>query len=100
MKTVLFVKKDTKKLMSFSKMTEIKMAQGAKQTGGKLLANKVSEAIAYYRGVPVHIKTFLVQINFHMRKTLEELFDFIGRLKKLSNKPVGVKIIDLFKKCF
>ena len=35
----------------FAKMTEIKIAQGAKQTGGKLLGSKVSEAIAYYRGV-------------------------------------------------
>ena len=81
-----------KKAMSFSKMTEIKMAQGAKQTGGKLLANKVSDAIAYYRGVPAH-KDLFSPNQFPYAKTLEELFDFIGKLKQLSNKPVGVKII-------
>ena len=47
-----------KKTMSFAKMTEIKMAQGAKQTGGKLLGAKVSEAIAYYRGVEAHKNLF------------------------------------------
>jgi len=88
-----------KKVMSFSKMTEIKMAQGAKQTGGKLLANKVSEAIAYYRGVPVHQDLFSPN-QFPYAKTLEELFDFIGKLKNLSNKPVGVKIIISSKSAF
>jgi len=81
-----------KKTMSFAKMTEIKMAQGAKQTGGKLLADKVSEAIAYYRGVEAH-KDLFSPNQFPFAHTLEELFDFIGRLKKLSQKPVGVKIV-------
>jgi glutamate synthase domain-containing protein 2 len=81
-----------KKTMSFAKMTEIKMAQGAKQTGGKLLASKVSEAIAYYRGVKPHENLFSPN-QFPFAKTLEELFDFIGRLKELSQKPVGVKIV-------
>ena len=56
-----------KKTMRFARMTEIKMAQGAKQTGGKLLGSKVSEAIAYYRGVEPYKDLFL-QINFHMPK--------------------------------
>jgi len=81
-----------KKIMCFSQMTEIKMAQGAKQTGGKLLASKVSEAVAYYRGVEAH-KDIISPNQFPYAKTLEELFDFIGRLKKLSQKPVGVKIV-------
>jgi glutamate synthase domain-containing protein 2 len=81
-----------KKSMSFAKMTEIKMAQGAKQTGGKLLASKVSEAVAYYRGVEPY-KDLFSPNQFPHAKTLEELFDFIGRLKKLSKKPVGVKIV-------
>jgi glutamate synthase domain-containing protein 2 len=81
-----------KKTMSFCKMTEIKMAQGAKQTGGKLLGNKVSEAIAYYRGVEP-FKDLFSPNQFPFAKTLEELFDFIGRLKNLSDKPVGVKIV-------
>ena len=39
------------KVMSFCQMTEIKIAQGAKQTGGKLTGHKVTPAIAYYRNV-------------------------------------------------
>ena len=81
-----------KKTMRFSRMTEIKMAQGAKQTGGKLLGSKVSEAIAYYRGVEPY-KDLFSPNQFPFAKTLEELFDFIGRLKELSQKPVGVKIV-------
>ena len=68
------------------------MAQGAKQTGGKLLASKVSEEIAYYRGVEAH-KNLFSPNQFPFAHNLEELFDFIGRLKKLSQKPVGVKIV-------
>jgi len=81
-----------KKVMRFAKMTEIKMAQGAKQTGGKLLASKVSEAIAYYRGVEPFQNLFSPN-QFPYAKTLQELFDFIGRLKEISQKPVGVKIV-------
>ena len=81
-----------KKTMRFARMTEIKMAQGAKQTGGKLLGSKVSEAIAYYRGVEPY-KDLFSPNQFPYAKTLEELFDFIGRLKELSQKPVGVKIV-------
>lgn len=88
-----------KKTMSFAKMTEIKIAQGAKQTGGKLLGVKVSEAIAYYRGVEAH-KDILSPNQFPFASTLEELFDFIGRLKQLSLKPVGVKIVISSKESF
>lgn len=87
------------KVMRFSRMTEIKMAQGAKQTGGKLLGDKVSESIAYYRGVEPH-KDLFSPNQFPYAKTLEELFDFIGRLKSLSEKPVGVKIVISSKKAF
>ncbi len=80
------------KTMKFCKMTEIKMAQGAKQTGGKLLGSKVSEAIAYYRGVEAH-KDLFSPNQFPFAHNLQELFDFMGRLKKLSDKPVGVKIV-------
>jgi len=81
-----------KKSMCFAKMTEIKMAQGAKQIGGKLLASKVSEAVAYYRGVEPH-KDLFSPNKFPYGETLEELFDFMGELKSLCEKPVGVKIV-------
>jgi len=87
------------KVMSFCKMTEIKLAQGAKQTGGKLLADKVSESIAYYRGVKPH-KDLISPNRFPYANTLEELFEFIGELKKLSDKPVGIKIVISSKEDF
>ncbi len=87
------------KVMRFCKMTEIKMAQGAKQTGGKLLSEKVSHAIAYYRGVEAH-KDLFSPNQFPFAHDLEELFDFMGRLKTLSDKPVGVKIVVSSKETF
>ena len=80
------------KVMRFCAMTEIKLAQGAKQTGGKLTQNKVTEAIAYYRGVEAH-KDLFSPNRFPYADTVEELFDFVGRLQSLSEKPVGIKII-------
>jgi glutamate synthase domain-containing protein 2 len=80
------------KAMRFCKMTEIKLAQGAKQTGGKLTGNKVTEAIAYYRGVKAHQDLFSPN-RFPYANSIEELFDFIEQLQNLSGKPVGFKII-------
>lgn len=80
------------KTMCFCKMTEIKLAQGAKQTGGKLAAEKVSESIAYYRNVPVN-KPVISPNRFPFASNTVELFDFVARLQKLSKKPVGIKIV-------
>jgi len=80
------------KTMKFCRMTEIKIAQGAKQTGGKLAAHKVTPAIAYYRNVKPHTDVFSPN-RFPYANSIEELFDFIGRLQELSDKPVGVKIV-------
>lgn len=95
----IFDEERYKKVMCFTKMTEIKMAQGAKQTGGKLLGDKVSNTIAYYRGVEAH-KDLFSPNQFPFAHDLEELFDFMGRLKALSDKPVGVKIVVSSKKTF
>lgn len=80
------------KVMKFCRMTEIKIAQGAKQTGGKLTGSKVTPAIAYYRNVEPYKDVFSPN-RFPYANTIEELFDFIGKLQKLSDKPVGVKIV-------
>lgn len=80
------------KVMKFCRMTEIKIAQGAKQTGGKLAAHKVTPAIAYYRNVKPYTDVFSPN-RFPYANSVEELFDFIGELQKLSQKPVGVKIV-------
>ncbi len=80
------------KVMSFCQMTEIKIAQGAKQTGGKLSGHKVTPAIAYYRNVEAYKDVFSPN-RFPYANSIEELFDFIGNLQELSLKPVGMKIV-------
>jgi glutamate synthase domain-containing protein 2 len=80
------------KVMSFCQMTEIKIAQGAKQTGGKLSGHKVTPAIAYYRNVEAYKDVFSPN-RFPFANSIEELFDFVGTLQKLSKKPVGIKIV-------
>jgi len=80
------------KVMRFCKATEIKIAQGAKQTGGKLMGSKVTPAIAYYRGLEPH-KDIFSPNRFPYAKTTKDLFDFVAKLQKLSSKPVGFKIV-------
>jgi len=80
------------KVMSFCRMTEVKLAQGAKQTGGKLLAAKVSDDIAYYRGVPAH-QDLISPNRFPYAGDVHMFFDFISELQSLSQKPVGFKIV-------
>ncbi|MBN2781972.1 MAG: FMN-binding glutamate synthase family protein, partial [Campylobacterales bacterium] len=80
------------KVMKFCRMTEIKIAQGAKQTGGKLAGSKVSADIAYYRGVPEG-KDIFSPNRFPYANTIEELLDFVEKLQNLSEKPVGFKIV-------
>lgn len=80
------------KVMRFCRMTEIKIAQGAKQTGGKLSGKKVSADIAYYRGVEEG-KDLFSPNRFPYADSPEHLFDFVGRLQEISQKPVGLKIV-------
>lgn len=80
------------KVMKFCRMTEIKIAQGAKQTGGKLAGAKVTADIAYYRGVPKGENVFSPN-RFPYANTTDELLDFVEKLQKLSDKPVGFKIV-------
>jgi len=80
------------KVMKFCRMTEIKIAQGAKQTGGKLAGAKVTADIAYYRGVPEGENVFSPN-RFPFADTTTHLLDFVNRLQKLSQKPVGFKIV-------
>jgi len=80
------------KVMRFCKMTEIKIAQGAKQTGGKIIGKKVTADIAYYRGVEEG-KDLISPNRFPFANTIDELMDFIGELQEISQKPVGAKIV-------
>ena len=87
------------KVMRFAQMTEVKLAQGAKQTGGKLLASKVSDDIAYYRGIPAH-QDLISPNRFPYATDMETFFDFISELQTLSQKPVGFKIVISTKEDF
>ncbi len=87
------------KVMSFCKMTEIKISQGAKQTGGKLPGHKVTPSVAYYRGVEAY-KDLISPNRFPYADTIRELFDFVGKLQELSDKPVGIKIVISSKQRF
>jgi len=80
------------KISTFTRATEIKIAQGAKQIGGRLLGEKVTPAVAYYRGIEPY-KDVESPNKFPYANTVNDLFDFIGKLKKTSNKPVGIKIV-------
>ena len=80
------------KVMRFCKMTEIKIAQGAKQTGGKVGAAKVNADIAYYRGVEEG-KDLFSPNRFPYADSPEHLLNFVGRLQEISGKPVGLKIV-------
>jgi len=80
------------KVMRFCRMTEIKIAQGAKQTGGKLAGKKVTADIAYYRGVEEG-KDIFSPNRFPYADTTEHLLDFVSQLQELSQKPVGFKIV-------
>ena len=80
------------KVMRFCRMTEIKIAQGAKQTGGKLAGAKVTADVAYYRGVEEG-KNIFSPNRFPYADTTENLLDFVEQLQELSQKPVGFKIV-------
>ena len=80
------------KVMKFCKMTEIKIAQGAKQTGGKLSGGKVNADIAYYRGVEEG-KDLFSPNRFPYADSTGHLLDFVEKLQDLSKKPVGFKIV-------
>ncbi|RMD49092.1 MAG: FMN-binding glutamate synthase family protein, partial [Alphaproteobacteria bacterium] len=74
------------------RMFEIKLGQGAKPgKGGILPGAKVTEEIARVRGIPVGEDS--ISPNRHPEiGNNEELLDFIGRVRRITGKPVGVKL--------
>ena len=75
------------------KMIEIKLSQGAKPGhGGVLPAVKNSEEIAKIRDVKPHCDVVSPPTN-HSFSNIEELIDFIDKVRRLSKfKPVGIKL--------
>ncbi|WP_430790169.1 FMN-binding glutamate synthase family protein [Virgibacillus flavescens] len=74
------------------KAFEVKLAQGAKTRGGHVDAEKVTEEIARIRRVEP-----FTSINSPNRFTdfgdIPSLFGFIERIREVSGKPVGMKIV-------
>lgn len=70
---------------------EVKLSQGAKPgKGGILPAGKVTAEIAAIRGIPAHVASISPNRHHDIANT-EQLLDFIGRLRELSGRPVGIK---------
>ncbi len=75
------------------RMFEIKMSQGAKPgKGGILPAAKVTQEIATIRGIPVHVDS--ISPNRHPEiRNVDDLLDMIVRIRKVTGKPVGFKMV-------
>lgn len=75
------------------KMFEIKMSQGAKPgKGGILPAEKVTKEIAEIRGI--HIGQDSISPNGHEDiKSTTDLLDMIHRVREVTGKPVGFKMV-------
>ena len=75
------------------RMFEVKLAQGAKPgKGGILPGAKVTPEIAAVRGIPVGQDS--ISPNRHTDiGTVRELGQFVDRVRRLTGKPVGVKLV-------
>ena len=75
------------------RMFEVKLAQGAKPgKGGILPAAKVSAEIAAIRGIPVGQAS--ISPNRHNDiASIAELGAFVDRVRSVTGKPVGVKVV-------
>ncbi len=75
------------------KMVELKLMQGAKPgKGGILPKEKITEQIAKIRKVPIG-KDILSPPRHDEFDDLSGMFDFLDRLRKLADKPIGIKIV-------
>lgn len=74
------------------KAFEIKLAQGAKIRGGHIEGQKVTEEIAQIRLVEPG-QTINSPNRFYEFKNFNELFEFLGRMRDVGGKPIGIKIV-------
>jgi glutamate synthase domain-containing protein 2 len=75
------------------KMFEIKLAQGAKPgKGGMLLKEKITSEIATIRKIPMG-KDAYAPARHKEFSDVAGLFDFIDKVRKITNKPVGIKMV-------
>ncbi|WP_147533492.1 FMN-binding glutamate synthase family protein [Bacillus marasmi] len=71
---------------------ELKLGQGAKIRGGHLEGSKVTPVIAEIRGVEPW-KTINSANRFEEFNDFDSMFDFIEKIREVSGKPVGIKMV-------
>lgn len=83
------------KITSFARAIEIKLAQGAKQSGGVLKKEKNTNVVAEIRGVKPRIDLNSPnRFPFYPPEGEEEFINFIEKLsEKSGGKPVGCKVV-------
>ena len=74
------------------KAFELKLGQGAKIRGGHLEGSKVTPQIAEIRGVEPW-KTINSANRFDEFHDFNTMFDFIEKIREVSGKPVGIKMV-------
>lgn len=74
------------------KAFELKLAQGAKQRGGHVEAEKVTEEIAEIRNLEPH-KTINSPNRFKEFSNAKEMLQFLDKMRDVGGKPVGTKIV-------
>ncbi|MDB4297443.1 FMN-binding glutamate synthase family protein [Flavobacteriaceae bacterium] len=75
------------------KMFEIKLAQGAKPgKGGMLLKEKITKEISDIRNIPMGEDSHSPARHKEF-SDVDGLFNFIGRIRKIVKKPIGIKIV-------
>lgn len=74
------------------KAFELKLGQGAKIRGGHVEGSKVTPLIADIRGVEPW-KTIDSPNRFEEFHDYDSMFDFIDKIREVSGKPVGIKIV-------
>ncbi|WLD95487.1 FMN-binding glutamate synthase family protein [Alkalihalobacillus sp. AL-G] len=71
---------------------ELKLAQGAKTRGGHVDGSKINEEIARMRNVEPW-KTVDSPNRFREFHDIPSMFEFMERLREISGKPIGMKIV-------
>ena len=75
------------------KMVEIKLAQGAKPgSGGLLPKEKITAEIAAIRGIPMGVDCQSPN-RFEECRDARSVIEFIARVRKLTGKPIGLKMV-------
>lgn len=74
------------------KAFELKLGQGAKIRGGHIEGEKVTPEIASIRGVEPY-KSVDSPNRFEEFEDMQSMMDFIEKIREVTGKPVGIKIV-------